>query len=198
MDPSKKERMDRSANDFWNIIRPVLEPRLKATIHPLETLQRNTLIDAFDQVGIDAFTVNRNGLLQGLASRMRYQASDVKKPTFSFRYAKWDVLNNQWIRYAEYQRKLHAISSPDKAIIYPHYHVESCIYRKELRWSYIAKTTELVKYIEANHDNKKIIRIFEPHTKERREVVTIDIDAYSKANLSLYCVCHKSKDQPNG
>ena len=91
IDAAKQKRMKESAESFWHEIRPRLEPRLKGTIHPLELLQRNELVDAFDQVGIDAFTVNRGGTIQGISSRVQYKDYAARYPHFSFRYALWDT-----------------------------------------------------------------------------------------------------------
>lgn len=183
---AKKERMEKSANHFWQEIRPRLEPRLKATIHPLELLQRNTLIDAFDQVGIDAFTVNRGGHLQGLASRMQYTYTAEKKPNFSFRYGLFDPSINDWGYNREYQRKLHAINNAEKAILYPHYHVESCIRNGIVKWSYIARTADLLQYIQNHIEDNKRVHIYEPKDKkERRLVVCAYIHEFMAENKNV-------------
>ena len=179
-DTTIHERMKRSAKDFWNDIRPLLEPNLNATIHPLELLQRNELVDAFDQVGIDAFSVNKHGYLQGLASRMQYTRYAEQHPVFTFRYALWNYRRNNWDFNREYERKLYAVNHPDDAIMCPHYHVESCKREGNVKWSYITKTADVMRYIEANLEDDKKIHVFEPRTKEKRLVLSVSIPEYEK------------------
>jgi len=186
INPAKKERMAKSANHFWQEIRPRLEPRLKATIHPIELLQRNELVDAFDQVGIDAFTVNRGGHLQGLASRMQYTRTAENKPNFSFRYALWDHKLNDWDHNREYKRKLYAINNTEKAILYPHYHVESCIRDGIVKWSYIARTADVLQYIQKYIEDKSRVHIYEPRNPiEKRLVICAYIHEFIAENKNV-------------
>ncbi len=197
IDAAKKDRMRKSADHFWQEIRPRLEPRLKATIHPLELLQRNELVDAFDQVGIDAFTVNRGGHLQGLSSRMQYSFSAEQKPNFSFRYARWVKRKEEWDYDREYPRKLYAITHTEKAILYPYYHVESCIQNGALKWSYITKTSDIIQYIDKYMEDEDRVHIFKAEDKdkpgdkkEKRLVVCAYIEEYRKTNSNVVKVIH--------
>ena len=185
IDIAKKERMKKSAEDFWEEIRPLLEPHLKATIHPLELLQRNELVDAFDQVGIDAFTVNRGGHLQGLSSRMQYTPSAEEYPNFSFRYALWDYRIKDWDYNREYKRKLHAVTHPEKAILYPYYHVESCIRNGDTKWSYIAKTAHLMQYIQKYDGDESRVKVYSPKKGEKRLVACVYIKGLLSDNLDV-------------
>lgn len=73
-----------SAQDFWAGVRPAMEGQFKGTILPLEQLQESQVVKAFDHAGIDAFYLDRQGNLKGLASRVNYTRFE-RDPAFTFR-----------------------------------------------------------------------------------------------------------------
>jgi hypothetical protein len=178
------KRMKASAQDFWAGVRPSLESQLNATILPLEQLQQNEAVKAFDQAGIDAFYLDKKGNLRGLASRVNYSRFK-NAPAFTFRYARWNATKKEWDHNREYQRKLDAANNPQRFTFFPELHVESFSQKKGsglISWSYVARTQELMNYIHANLENKAKVQFFEPSIGERRQVVVVPVEAFAKDN----------------
>lgn len=174
--------MKASAQDFWAGVRPSLESQFKATILPLEQLQHNQAVKAFDQAGIDAFYLDRQGNLRGLASRVNYVRFK-NAPSFTFRYAKWNPIKREWDHNREYQRKLDAANNPQRFIFFPELHVESFSQKKGsglISWSYVARTHDLMNFIHANLENKAKVQFFEPSMGEKRQVVVVPVEAFAK------------------
>lgn len=180
-----QKRMKRSAQDFWIGVRPEIERRTRAEILPLESLKENKTIKAFDQVGIDAFYLTKEGNLKGLASRMQYSDFVKKQPCFSFRYALWDSKINSWDYNREYERKLYASNNPHEFNFFPQFHVESfgCkTDRGHIGWSYMAHTKDIMNYARDNIKDENKVRIYEPRVKEKRMVLNVLIAPFSKQN----------------
>lgn len=179
------KRMKESAHDFWQGVRPAMENQFKATILPLEQLQETKVVKAFDHVGIDAFYLDRQGNLKGLASRVNYTRFE-RDPAFTFRYGLWNPTKKDWDRSnREYQRKLDAIDNPKQFIFFPAIHVESFSQKKGsglITWSYVARTEDIMNYIRTHlpAQDKKRAYTFEPKGGERREVVAVNINGFAK------------------
>jgi len=178
------QRMKASAQDFWEGVRPALEGQLQAKVLPLEQLQETEAVKAFDQVGIDAFYVDRKGNLRGLASRVNYSRFK-DAPSFTFRYGLWNARNREWDRRREYQRKLEAANNPQQFNFFPELHVESFSQKKGsglISWSYFARTQDIVNFIQEHLPSKDRQKVytFEPSIGEKREVVVVVVDAFAK------------------
>lgn len=178
------KRMKASTQDFWEGVRPAIESQFKATILPLEQLQETQVVKAFDHAGIDAFYLDRQGNLKGLASRVNYTRFE-RDPAFTFRYGLWNATKNDWDRNREYQRKLDAIDNPRQFIFFPEMHVESFSQKKGsglITWAYVARTEDIMNYIRAHlpAQDKKKTYTFEPKGGERREVVVVNINGFAK------------------
>lgn len=190
-DKAFNERMRASSMDFWLGVRPLIETQFKARVMPLEMLQDNELVRAFDHVGIDAFYIDRQGNLKGLASRMNYSPYASNKPAFTLRYAKWDPRLRDWDFNCEYQRKLAAAQNPEKFHFFPELHVESFSLQKSkgiVGWSYLARTADIVKYIQENLRDTSKVEFFEPRFGEKRNVVVVPVEPFAK-----HCDLHEVK-----
>jgi hypothetical protein len=179
------KRMKASAQDFWGGVRPAIESQFKATVLPLEQLQETQVVKAFDHVGIDAFYLDRQGSLKGLASRVNWGRRFEHAPAFTLRYGLWNARGNNWGRNCEYQRKLEAIDNPKQFIFFPHIHVESFSQKKGsglITWSYVARTEDILNYVRTHlpEQNKKKAYTFVPTYGERREVVVVNINGFAK------------------
>ncbi|MDE3038297.1 MAG: hypothetical protein KGJ21_07620 [Pseudomonadota bacterium] len=185
MTNDKMQRKRDSAMDFDKLLRPKLEAQMKARIFPVDMLQEAELVKLLDQKGVDAFYMDKDGDPLGLASRFQYSEFARERPSFTFRYGLWDEVRQQFNRMnAEYQRKLRCIKDSKQGKFFPVWNVESWKDKKTdlVEWSYMAKTRDLMLYIERYlpHGDRKRVYIFEPKTGEKREVVVVNVAAFKQ------------------
>lgn len=186
MNPEIAQRLKQSATDFIIGVQPTLESRFKVKIYPVEDLQGIELAEKFDQSGIDAFYMNKNGSIKGLASRVNYHPIALQNPQFTFRYGKKSKLNNRWDYNQEFNRKLHFANNPLDFNLFPKIHVESYSSIKGLGrivWSFAAETKTLVNFIKDNIEDKEKVRIFRPTSGEERQVISISVEDYARDNV---------------
>jgi hypothetical protein len=180
-----RQRLRDSAIDFWDGVRPALQTQMNARILPLEQLQEMEAVKQFDLIGIDAFYVDKQGDMRGLASRMRYTKHAKTDRSFTLRYAKWDKNLERWDRDREYQRKLRNISNPAQGKFFPALHVESwseAVGSGRIHWSYMAETRDLLRYIETHlpaQDKKRCYTFKSRSNNELREIVSVCLDAFA-------------------
>ncbi|MGD9649392.1 MAG: hypothetical protein AB7G80_02795 [Dongiaceae bacterium] len=185
--PGKSQRfidnMFYTAYDFWHGVKPSLETQFGMEIMQIENMQEKKLIRLLDQKGIDAFYLSKNGKLESLASRANYKRFS-NEPAFSLRYALWDEKNSEWDYNREYQRKLDAVKNAKDSGLFPHIHVEFFCFKRgsaNIKWAYMIKTADLVRYIEANIKDKNKVLFFNPEDgREEREVVYTPINILSQ------------------
>lgn len=178
-------RLGASAKDFVLGVQSALEKQLQVTVHPIEDLKNSELIKSLDQRGIDAFYYDKQGDIRGLASRLNYSSFARKHPAFTFRYKLWDKKRNCWDENREYARKLRAANSPDDFILFPKLHVESCAQSAGsglIDWSFAAQTKDLMNFIRDNLEDTSKVKIFTPSIGERRQVVSVSVDAFAKVH----------------
>lgn len=178
-----QSRLTSSAQDFIYGVQERLEEKLKITVYPIEGLNSETILAKLDQIGIDAFYFDSRGQTHGLASRINYNSIAALKPSFTFRYALYDVERKLWDNNREYQRKLDAANQSGEFMVFPKLHIESFSVRKgsgSILWSFGAETKKIVNYAEANLDNPEKVRIFEPRTGERRKVLSVSVEDFAR------------------
>ncbi len=186
-----QERLNHSAQDFVAGVQPILERRLNITVLPVEELQVGELGMRLDQAGIDAFYYNAQGHMRGLASRVNYSDFAARRPAFTFRYALFDHAKGDWDYNREFNRKLIAATSPEAFNLFPRLHVESFSHAKgagEIGWSFAAETRDIVTFIDQNRDNPKRVQIFTPKCGERRQVVSVSVEAFARDNKIIELV----------
>lgn len=185
-------RMNNSSKDFILGVQPALERQMAVNIHPIEDIESTKLIKMLDQKGIDAFYYDKDGDMRALASRVNYSKFSSTRPAFTFRYKLWNKQSNDWDDNREYALKLKAANSTDEFIMFPKLHVESFsreIGSGRIGWSFAANTKDILNYIRDNIDNPEVVRIFTPKVRERRQVISISVEAYAKNNTVMEINC---------
>ncbi|RIL12537.1 MAG: hypothetical protein DCC75_00245 [Proteobacteria bacterium] len=182
MEKELKIRLRDSAKDFIRGVQPALEARLKVKIFPIEDVENSELLKLLDQVGIDGFYYD-DGQIRGLASRVNYHEHARKTPAFTFRFALWVDELNSWDGDREFARKIKAFKSPKEFNFLPRIHVESFSKGKGtglIGWSFAAELKDVLEYYHRYYSDRDRIRIFEPRFGERRKVLSIPIEPFSK------------------
>ncbi len=189
MDIGLKDRLEKSANDFWVGVRPRLERLFQATVHTVEKSRNNEISKLLDRNGIDAYLMDQQGRIRGLSSRVNWTRFKTA-PNFTFRYAKQLCpKQNTWDTHREYHRLLELINNQE-GYHYPALHVECFSNKKasgDIRWAYAARVPDILNYIDKYVDHErstykrgKGVHVFTPRIGEPRKVISVSIEALAK------------------